>query len=255
MSVQSVVKEVCSFVGVRPPPGSIFATPEQDRTAWEMVNLANEMAQRIAYDTREWTMLRSRCTFTGVDLDPDPIVANLQESFPLPADYQRMLKTAQVWRSTWTTGPLAFISDPDDWLRRGIQNHPLFGGEWMIENGEMHIRPALAVGETVTFYYLRKGCVRRAPPATGFDDHFIVDDDTFVLPERLLKLGMVWQWKAYKGGSYAEDMANYEDALSNIQGADKPAPIIVGTQPVSSDAQIAYWGPTPLAGTFVGPGP
>ena len=249
MTVQLVVREVCAFVGVRPPPGSIFVAPEQDRTAWEMVQLANEMAQRIAYDTREWTTLRSRCTFTGVEVSPGV----LQESWNLPADYQRMLKTAQVWRSSWTNGPLAFISDPDDWLRREIQNYPTFGGEWIIENGQMHIRPALAVDETVTFYYLRNTCVRLN--SGGFGNTFVNDADSYVLPERLLKLGMIWQWKAYKGGSYAEDIANYEDALSNIQGADKPAPIIVGTLPVSSDAQIAYWGPTPAPGTFVGPGP
>lgn len=251
MTVHSVVDEVCSFVGVREPKGSIFVPSSQDRTAWEMVKLANEMAQRIAYDTREWQMLRSRCTFTGYEDAPGV----LHQSWDMPADYQRMLKTAQVWRSTWTTGPLAFVSDPDDWLRHEIQNHPYFGGEWTLEGNQMLIRPALAIGETVKFYYLRNGCVRRAPPATGFNDRFLVDDDTFVLPERLLKLGMIWQWKAYKGGSYAEDIANYEDALANVQGADKPAPIIVGTQPMSSDAQVAYWGPTPNPGTFVGPGP
>jgi hypothetical protein len=165
-----------------------------------------------------------------------------------------MLKTAQVWRSTFTSAPLSFISDPDDWLRREIQNTVnANGGEWTIEDGQMHIRPALAVGETATFYYLRNTCVKLA--SGGFGDSFVIDDDSFALPERLLKLGMVWQWKAYKGGSYAEDIANYEDALANIAGADKPAPILVGSMPISSDAQIAYWGPTPPAGTFVGPGP
>ena len=81
------------------------------------------------------------------------------------------------------------------------------------------------------------------------------DADTFRLDERLFKLGMIWQWKANKGATYAEDLANYEDALSGSPGNDKPSPIIVGSQPISSDANIAYWGPTPAGGTFVGPGP
>lgn len=256
MTVQSVCREVAAFVGVRPPPGSLFVPPEQDRTAWELVQLANEMVQRIAYDTREWTKLRSRAKFDGA-LIPDPANPTgpliLQTAFNLPADFQRMLKTAQVWRSNWTTGPMEFISDPDDWLRREVQNTPSTCGSWMIEDGKMNFRPGLDVGETATFYYLRNTCVKLV--GGGFGDRFMVDDDSFVLPERLLKLGMVWQWKAYKGGSYAEDIANYEDALANIQGADKPAPIIVGSMPISSDANIAYWGPTPPPGTFVGPGP
>ena len=245
MTVQSVVTEVCGFVGVRAPPGTIFTTPTQDRTMWEMVQLANEMVQRISYDTAEWTKLRKRATFTG-----DGTIT----SFPLPADFQRMLKTAQVWRSNFTTAPMTFIPDPDDWLRREVQGYlASIGGEWTIEGGEMLVRPTLAAGETVQFYYLRNTCVNLS--AGGLGDRFVADQDSFVLPERLLKLGMIWQWKAYKGGSYAEDIANYEDALATIAGYDKPAPIMIGGQPMSSNSTVAYYGPVPSPSTFVGPGP
>ena len=36
------------------------------------------------------------------------------------------------------------------------------------------------------------------------------------IDERLLKLGMIWQWKANKGSPYAEDMGTYSDALVMI---------------------------------------
>ena len=237
MTIQSVVIEVCGFVGVRAPPGTIFTTPTQDRTMWEMVQLANEMAQRISYDTAEWTKLRKRASFAG-----DGTVT----SFPLPPDFQRMLKTAQVWRSNFAAAPMTFIPDPDDWLRREVQNYLTSTcGEWTIEGGEMQIRPAPASGETIQFYYLRNTCVNHWT-GTGYDpaDRFVIDLDTFVLPERLLKLGMIWQWKAYKGGSYAEDIANYEDALATIAGYDKPAPIVIGGQPMSA-VMSSYYGQTP----------
>ena len=35
---------------------------------FEMLASANEMAQRIAYDTRDWTALRKQHTFLGVSL-------------------------------------------------------------------------------------------------------------------------------------------------------------------------------------------
>jgi len=252
MTVQSVVREVCAVVGVRPPSGSVFLSPYVDRTAWEFVQLTNEMAQRIAYDTRDWTTLRQLCT----------IGFNGEINHPLPADYHRMLLTSQVWRSTNTTAPMTFVPDADDWLRGELQGRTIPVGEWTIFNNEIHIRPMLAASsagppvvpaEMAKFYYLRNTCVILT--SGGFGTQFLNDADTFVLPERLLKLGMIWQWKANKGASYAEDLANYEDALSRIAGNDKPAPIIVGRYPISSDATIAYWGPTPAGATFVGPGP
>ena len=251
MTVQSVIREVCSFVGVRPPNGSVFVSPYADRTAWEFVQLANEMAQRIALDTRDWQALRQIATLGGTGA----------EANNLPANFHRLLKNSNIWRSSNTNAPMTFVSDPEDWLRGRLQPYTSPMGEWMIEGGQMYIRPALAAAvvgppavpaEMAQFYYLRNTCIRLN--SGGFGTEFTNDADTFVLPERLLKLGMIWQWKAYKGATYAEDIANYEDALSLIAGNDKPSPIIIGRQPVSADAQVAYWGPVPPAGTFVGPG-
>jgi hypothetical protein len=50
---------------------------------------------------------------------------------------------------------------------------------------------------------------------------------------------MVWQWKANKGTSYAEDMGTYTDALAVAMGHDSPAPIIVGRRPISASARTA----------------
>jgi hypothetical protein len=125
-------------------------------------------------------------------------------------------------------------------------------GEWTIMNDEMHFRPELGVDEKAKFYYTRNTPVRLY--SGGFGKEFVNDADTFALPERLLKLAMIWQWKCNKGATYAEDLANYEDALHRVAGADKPSPIMIGSQPISSDANVAYWGPTPAGGTFVGPG-
>ena len=59
----------------------------------------------------------------------------------------------------------------------------------------------------------------------------MADDDTFRLDERLLKLGMIYDWKMKKGSPYAEDMGTYSDAIANAMGRDKPSPIIIGGRP------------------------
>jgi hypothetical protein len=224
MTVQSVIREVCSFIGVRPPQGSVFLSPYVDRTAWEFVQLANEIAQRIAYNTRDWTALRNIedgvCVGDGITT-----------AFNLPANYKRMLLTSNVWGSASTQQPMAFISDTDEWMRRRNANETNSWGEWMILGDKIHIHPVLAVGSTARFPYLEKSCV--ILNSGGYGDQFLIDADRFRLDERLLKLAMIWQWKANKGATYAEDLANYEDALAHAAGADKPSPILIdGQSPV-----------------------
>jgi hypothetical protein len=149
-----------------------------------------------------------------------------------------MLLTSNVWRSTQTTYPMSFIPDTDEWLNRRVRGYYDPAGEWTMLGGQMLIAPTLATGTTAYFPYLHKNCV--ALNSGGSGDRFTDDNDSFRLDERLLKLGMVWQWKANKGTSYAEDMGTYGDALAVAMGHDSPAPILVGRRTLSANARVAY---------------
>jgi hypothetical protein len=121
MTILSVVKDVCLAVGVTVPQ-SVFTNITGNRTMQEMLSLANEMAQRIAYDFRDWTKFRKTQTFVG-----DGVAAG----FDLPADYKRMLLTGNVWRSTSAQAPMTFIPDTDQWLnRRALAWVDQPWGEW-----------------------------------------------------------------------------------------------------------------------------
>jgi hypothetical protein len=233
MTILSVTKDVCAAVGVLIPQ-SLFSNITGNRTAQEMLSLANEMAQRIAYDTRDWTKLRTVATLTG---------DGVASSFNLPANYKRMLLSANVWRSTSAQQPMRFIPDTDQWLNRRSQNWTDAWGEWTIMGGKIYIWPVMPVGQTAYFTYLDKNCIDLNSGGRG--NEFMNDLDTFTLDERLLKLGMLWQWKAQKGSAYAEDMGTYGDALTYAMGHDQPAPIILGSKPMSAAANIAYPWPVP----------
>jgi len=253
MTILSVVRDVCAAVGVIPPV-SVFASINTNRTMIEMLALANEMAQRIAYDTREWGALKKMATFTGDGIVTPPDTAYVgTTAFPLPADYKRMLLTAEVWRSTDPTTPMRFIPDSNEWIRRRLGSDYHSRGEWTLMGGDILIHPVMAgprpadpftvpptppmAAVTASFAYLQRNCVKLA--SGGYGDAFLADLDSYVLDERILKLGMIWQWKAQKGSSYAEDMGTYGDALNTASGADSPAPIIIGRLPLSS-SDIAY---------------
>jgi hypothetical protein len=233
MSLLTVVQDVCAVVGVDIPT-SVFTNISNTRTMQEMVALATEMAQRMAYDTREWTKLKLQQTFTG---------NGVATTFPLPANYKRMLLTANVWRSTSTQQPMRFISDTDEWLQRRAAAQVDAWGEWTLLGDNMEIYPVMGVGVTARFPYLDRNCVTLN--AGGYGERFVNDLDRFRLDERLLKLGMIWQWKAQKGSPYAEDMGTYGDALQVAMGSDKPSPIIVSRSPISTSARVAYPYPVP----------
>jgi hypothetical protein len=206
-----------------------------------MLALANEMAQRIATDTRDWNMLRKSVTLTG---------DGVTEAFPLPADYRRMLIGAEIWRSPNTVTPMRFVPNTDVWFQRRAANYGAPWGEWTNYGGAIHIWPIMAAAVTgppavaaitARYSYLDKNpIVPAGAPANTFAERFVADGDVFRLPERLLKLGMIWQWKANKGSPYAEDMGTWSDAMANAMGADAPSPIIIGSMPSSSSANVAY---------------
>ena len=233
MTLLSVVKDVCAAVGVLVPT-SVFSNITGNRTMQEMLSLANEMAQRIAYDTRDWTKLKATCTLAGDGIfdppPPDPTSVWVGTSaFDLPANFKRMLLTSNVWRTSSTQQPMRFIADTDQWLQRRVVNSSDSSwGEWTIIGGQIHIFPIMAVNVSAYFTYLSNNCIDLK--SGGHGDTFTDDGDKYTLDERLLKLGMIWQWKAQKGSQYQEDLNTYADALTYAMGHDSPAPILVGSR-------------------------
>src|SRR5580765_4401382 len=139
MTLLSVIKDVCAAVGVLTPT-SVFSNINANRTMQEMLSLANEMAQRIAYDTRDWTQLKTTVTYTG---------DGVATAFNLPADYQRMLLSSNVWRSASNLSPMVFIPDTDEWLNRRVRNYYNGQGEWTLLGRQIMVQPIMPVGETV----------------------------------------------------------------------------------------------------------
>jgi len=233
MTILSVFQQVAPVIGLRVPTAVMAST---DRTNIELAALANEMAERIAFDiSYDWSALKKLATLTG---------DGIAEGFDLPADYRRMLKKARLWPSSSPYATLTHYPDSDQWLGMQVQNFQQIVGGWTILGDQIMIRPVVNSAATVKFFYLRNTIVKATDGTlkTTFD----ADEDSYVLDERILKLGIIWQWKANKGQQYAEDLSNFEDALSERIGADKGSTsIAVGRQRVGAEA-IAYpWVITP----------
>jgi len=244
MSLLTVCNEVAAVVSVHRFT-TIFGDINNQRTQQEFLAHANEAGRTIAHDTRDWTNLRLTQTFTG---------NGIADAFVLPANFLRLPKNGNIWRSTSAVQPMQFIPDPDEWLQRRLRGINDSWGEWTImaialpgEGGKtaraLYVYPIMGTGTSIKFAYQDKNFVDLASGGVG--DEFQSDNDTFRLPEKLLKLCMIWKWKALKGSPYAEDLGNYETAVAYVEGSDSPSPILVGRLPVSRGTRIAYPWPVP----------
>lgn len=182
-----------------------FASSQQ--VAVELADLSNEVATDIMKGN-EWRNLTKVYTISGSN----------STSFPLPSDYDRMLASTQVDDpGTWFWGYEPFI-DVNEWMRYTNGQYQSFTpGGWIIIGGEVQFYPA--VSGSFTFPYISNLYARDEEGTLKAE--FDRDNDTFVLDERLLTLGMIWRWKEQKGLEYAEDMQTYELALAQAQARDR----------------------------------
>jgi len=205
MTILSVIQEVCKVTGLDVPTDVLAST---EREHIELVSLANEMAERIA-QSYDWQVLKTVATVNG---------DGSTESFDLPTDYRRMLKKSQLWSSA-SQVPLTPVPDADAWLGFDFQSFNTINAAWTIYGAQLHVKPALASGVTAQYFYVSN---RLVTDDDGTDKAgFTADDDMFRLSERLLKLGMIWQWRADKGLAYMEDMETYDQLKEQLICNDK----------------------------------
>lgn len=206
-------------------PTTLFSSA--GKFAKELRVQANKSAVAIA-KAYDWQALTKRATITGDGTDT---------SFSLPTDYDRMVLKTNL-ASSASNIDLIKARDLDQWDY--FQNHlsTTVPGYWMIMGGEVLINPAPATGVVHSYYYISKNVV------TGNKIAFTADTDTFVLPERLLTLSIIWRWRASKRMEYAEDMQNYEIALGEETATDKGSRLlVVGRMRYPGNVRTAYPGP------------
>ena len=225
MTVLSAIQRASTVIGLD-KPSIIYSSTEREHI--ELGDLANEMAERIA-SAHDWTKLTGIATITG---------DGSTTAHDLPSDYDRMIVKTNVWSSSLQT-PLTHIADLDEWLGLEVWSYTYVINAWTIYADQMHIKPALASSVTAQYWYQSNLLVS---PASGSNKtRFTADDDTFRLDERLLTLGIIWQWRANKGLAYAEDLTNYEEEKEKLIARDKGSRMIrIGGVRMPKGLKTAY---------------
>jgi hypothetical protein len=225
MTILSTCRSAALLMSMR-QPSSVFSGT--DSFGSELGEIANEAAEAILQDY-DWRAVTQLATIT---------VNSVDTAFSLPADFERMPKEGTIFPVTSMTWPLARYDNLDDWLRANQTGLTLPTGRWILLGGQLLVRPAPSTN--LNFYYITNQVgVRSAAPITSFAQ----DNDTFVLDERLLKLEIIWRYKAAKGFEYAEDMKNAEKAKDLKNGRERgPTMLKIGTSRSRIDADLAWPG-------------
>lgn len=210
-------------------PTTIFSS--QKKLEMQLADLVQEAAVDIA-KAFEWQALTVLAEHQG---DGTKIAFDFSNGF------DRMPVKARVHSATWQQSGYRQARDLDEWIN--LQTYLAAGtpGFWIVLDGKMQIYPPMGPSEVAKYYFITNEIARASDGASKAVINN--DSDTFKLDERLLTLSLIWRWRDMNGLEYSEAMANYEQALSQIGGADKSArTIAIGRARLPYDVDIAFPG-------------
>lgn len=205
MTALDVCQRTATTVGITRPPVVFTGITT---ASFEMRDLLRECADMIA-KAHPWQALSKEGSFTG---------DGTTTAFDLPSDYGWLRQNAEM-RTNQQIHPLLHIQNSDDWLAATTNSLNQVFNAWHLFGGRVQFYPALSSGEVVRFHYQGNQYVRGVDGTLKAE--FTADNDSFILDERLLRLCMKWRYAEQKGIVYAEDMATYEEALSQAISRDR----------------------------------
>lgn len=213
-SLLEIVQEFCKRTGLKEPSSVASATDTQPK---QIMGLANEICEMLT-DGYVWEALTKEATFTTVSgedqgamstLAPDGFLAVVKDTL-----YDRTQKVplygplnAQIWQQNKAFVPAG----------------PLY--RFRIRGGNLLFSPAAAADHTIAFEYYSSFVVYN-PDDVVYKESFTKDTDTFLLPDRLLLLGLRWKWKAEKGLPYTEEYDRFMRSVADLNGKDGVKPTI-----------------------------
>lgn len=206
MSLLSIVTEAAALVGVDQPTAVANAT---DANAVQFRALAQQEGDELSR-AHDWRRLKVQGSITG---------DGSTEFWDLPADYDRQMAGDNLWLSSRPMlaldGP---ISDQDMLsIKAGVQRPTV--SVWRYFGNQLQVYPVLTATQVVTLEYRSSSWILAADGTTT-RDAWVADTDTAVIPERIIKLGVIWRWKRSKGLDYAEEFATYQLERAKAARAD-----------------------------------
>ncbi len=233
MSLLTLIQNTASSVGITAPSVVITST---DANVVTLLALANTSGKDLAkaYAWQEMTQYSGTILATGTLL-----IGTITSIFG--ASFDRIVN-----QTLWDTSTRLPIDGPiniQQWQQYQASNVVGPPYQFIIYNNQFRIGPtALAANDVITCYFMTKNWCQSA--ALVGQAAWAADDDTAIIPEELLKLDLIWRWKAKNGLAYAEDMETAQRQFETYTAQNTPARILfLGGRNILYPANIpeGYW--------------
>jgi hypothetical protein len=197
VTLLSIIRDASDRLGLSRPTSVMAST---DQLTLSLLGAAQEEGKQL-YDRHTWQVLQTEYTFS---------TANGTASYALPSGFDQLLKDT-VFNRTRRRRMQGDLS-PSQWQETQASLVTMVNPAFRIRGNLFYISPTPTAIETVAYEYMSTNWCQSAS-AVG-QSAWAADDDTGILSEKLMTLGVIWRFKASKGLDYAEDMNNYEIAVN-----------------------------------------
>lgn len=210
MSLLTLIQSVARSpgVGVEAPTQVVASS---DRAVVELLQLANTSGEELAanYDFPE---LQRENTFTTTAAADQ---GAFNSAVVTRGDFLRMIDDT-LWNRT--LDEQYTLASPQDWQAYQANGMAIIDRKFIIRQGHLYLGyQTPTAGQTAAFEYYSKFFCEAADGTAKAA--FTVDTDVCVLPERLMKLDIIWRWKAAKGLEYADDLETANIAINSHVGS------------------------------------
>lgn len=205
MSLLTITRNAAIKIGVNVPSSVIDNT---DQEIIELLAFAQEEGKELAR-RHDWQILRKEKTFTT-------LATEAQEA--LPSDFGRFVNET-FWNRT-RKHPLFGPLTPQEWqYNKNWASSPVTDS-FTVRGGLILIDPTPTAGETMAYEYISKNFCQSSGGTV--QSAWAADDDTGILDEYLIELGVIARFKLSKGLDATADVAKYDTQVMLLSGQERP---------------------------------
>lgn len=206
MTILTIIQQVCASCNLDVPTAAISAT---DPTITQLIALAQQEGDETA-SSFDWRNLKIGLSIVG---------DGTSTLFSLSPDFERFAPGQPLFSSAYPMVPLMGPIADDQLLALKALSYAPIRPFWRLIGGAIEIWPAIGSAETITGEYRSSFWILGADGVTR-QSSFLSDNDVSLVPERIVKLGVIWRWKSAKGLDYAEDYRTWDVERSRVAGHD-----------------------------------
>lgn len=214
MSLLTIVQAATDELSL--PRPTVVVGNTSDQNVKTLLALANREGKALA-KRYNWSDLVTEATHTTLAQENQGVMTTIAPGF-------RFIINQTIWNRSYQRSIPGSLS-PQQWQAEKSSeiNGPY--QEYRIRGGDLLLIPAPAAGQTVAFEYQSKNWCQNAAGSTTYSA-WNADDDTGILDEDLMTLGLVWRFKRAKGLDYAEEFSEYERQVNDSMARDGGKPVL-----------------------------